>query len=69
MGLLWDSQAQIKMSIKPNLFISANFENRKQNVRRKVDLSSIMKIDEIQSISSQTVEDASKEAEMIKNEL
>ena len=33
---------------------------------RKVDLSSIMKIDEIQLISSQTVEDASKEAVMIK---
>ena len=54
------------MAIKPNLFISANFENRKQNVQRKVDLSSIMKIDEVQSISSQTVEDASKEAVMIK---
>ena len=54
------------MAIKPNLFISANFENRKQNVQRKVDLSSIMKIDEIQSKLSQTVEDASKEAVMIK---
>ena len=34
-------------------------------VQRKVDLSSIMKIDEIQLISSQTVEDASKEAEIL----
>ena len=66
MGLLWDNQAQIKMAIKPNLFISANFENGKQNVRRKVDPLSINKIDEIQLISSQTVEDASKEAVMIK---
>ena len=54
------------MVIKPNLFISANFENGKQNVRRKVDPLSINKIDEIQLISSQTVEDASKEAVMIK---
>ena len=54
------------MTIKSNLFISVNFENGKQNVWRKVDPWSIMKIDEIQSISSQTVEDASKEAEIIK---
>ena len=67
---LWDFYGITKLRLKWQLNRIYSYQQilkieSRMYVQRKVDLSSIMKIDEIQSISSQTVEDASKEAEIL----
>ena len=69
---LWDFYGITKLRLKWQLNRIYSYQQilkiESISFQRKLDLSSIMRIDEIQSISSQTVEDASKEAVMIKSD-